>query len=110
MRGWGRVNGCGRGHPRSVRPHDGPAGLLTYRGAVPVRRRPRFLPFILTGAVVGFVVGAFLASRPDEVANRTIGTYSPSSAIGYLGFGCAAIGALLAAVLAIVLERRLDRD
>ncbi len=78
-------------------------------GDVPARRPPRFLPFILTGAVIGFVVGAFLASRPDEVANRTVGTYSSSSAIGYLGFGCAALGALLAAVVAIVLERRSTR-
>lgn len=76
---------------------------------MPARRPPRFLPFILTGAVIGFVVGVFLASRPDEVANRTVGTYSASSAIGYLGFGCAALGALLAAVIAIVLERRSTR-
>ncbi len=79
-------------------------------GDVPARRSPRFLPFILTGAVIGFVVGAFLASRPDEVANRTVGAYSASSAIGYLGFGCAAFGALLAAVVAILLERRGHRD
>ncbi|WP_377639999.1 hypothetical protein [Oryzobacter terrae] len=77
---------------------------------MPVRRRPRFLPFILTGAVIGFVVGAFLASRPDEVANRTVGTYPASSAIGYLGFLCAGIAALLAAVVAILIDRRSRRD
>lgn len=83
---------------------------VPYRGSVPSVRRPRFLPFIVTGAFLGFVVGLYLAGRPDEAATRTLGTYDPSAAIGYLGIGCAALGALLAAVVALLLERRREGD
>lgn len=73
-------------------------------------RRPRFLPFVLTGAVVGFVIGAWIATRPDEAAVRTVGTYSPSAAIGYLGLLGAGLLGLLGAVVALALERRRDGD
>ncbi|MFQ6172081.1 hypothetical protein ACK8HX_10770 [Oryzobacter sp. R7] len=73
-------------------------------------RRPRFLPFILTGAVIGFLAGAWVATRPDEAAVRTVGTYSPTAAIGYLGLLGAGLLGLLGAVVALALERRRDGD
>jgi hypothetical protein len=75
-------------------------------------RRPRFLRIIVTGAVLGFLVGAGLAvggwlEDTDSVLARN--TYSPTAAIGYLGLLGACLAALLAAVLALVLDRRADR-
>lgn len=74
-------------------------------------RRPRFLPIIITGAVVGFLVGASLAvfgwfEDPDPVIASN---YAPSAGIGYLGFMGALVFGLLAAVVAIVLDRRSDQ-
>ena len=73
------------------------------------RRRPRFLPFILTGAVIGFVIGAFLATRTDGVSDRAMGTYDASAAVGYLGILGAGLVALLAALVAVLVDRRSDR-
>jgi fructose-specific phosphotransferase system IIC component len=74
-------------------------------------RRPRFLPIIVTGAVVGFLLGASLSvfgwfedSDPMLESN-----YPLSAGIGYLGFMGALLFGLLAAVVAIVLDRRSDR-
>ncbi|WP_392543382.1 hypothetical protein [Oryzobacter telluris] len=72
---------------------------------MPPRRRPRFLPFIVTGAVLGFLVGVYLASRPDGVSDRVAGSYDASAAVGYLGFLCAGIAAVLAALVALLVER-----
>lgn len=75
------------------------------------RRPPRFLPFILTGAVLGFLVGASLSvfawfEDPDPVVASN---YGPSAGLGYLGFLGALLFGLLAAVLALVVDRRRDR-
>jgi len=75
-------------------------------------RRPRFVRIILTGAVIGFVLGAFLATsgwfeNPDSVLAQ--GPYSPTAAIGYLGLLGACILALVAAVVALALDKRADR-
>jgi len=75
-------------------------------------RRPRFLPFILTGAVVGFLVGAWLSASnllldPDPLVPSD---YSPSAGIGYLGFLGAGLFALLGALVALFLDRHADRS
>lgn len=68
----------------------------------PTRRRsPRFARFIVTGALVGFLVGAAIAVFTDPAAS-----YSTASAIGYLGAMGAGIGALLAALVAVLLDRQ----
>jgi hypothetical protein len=75
-------------------------------------RRPRFLRIILTGAVVGFLIGAGLAASgrfEDPTSVLSQGPYSPTAAIGYLGLLGACLLALVAAVVAIALDKRADR-
>ena len=98
-----------RGLPGGGRPSARPAAVLTYRRDVPARRHPRFLPFILTGAVLGFAIGAYLATRGTDEATRTTGVYSATSAIGYLGFLGAALLGLLGGVVALVVDRVVSR-
>ena len=75
-------------------------------------RRPRFLPFIATGAVIGFVVGAvlsvsgWLADPSPTVASN----YPPTAGVGYLGILFAVLFGLLAAVVAVLVDRRADRS
>ncbi len=75
-------------------------------------RRPRFLRFILTGAVIGFVLGAGLAASgrfEDTTSVVAQGPYSPTAGIGYLGLLGASLLALVAAVVALALDKRADR-
>ena len=74
-------------------------------------RRPRFLPFILTGAVVGFLVGAsFAVFGWLQDPNPTVASnYAPSAGIGYLGFLGALLFGLVAAVVALAVEWRSHR-
>ena len=77
----------------------------------PSRRPPRFLPFILTGAVLGFLVGAAVSvfgwlEDPDPTVASN---YGASAGIGYLGFLGALLFGLLAALLALLIDRRHDR-
>lgn len=76
---------------------------------MPPRRSPRFLSFIVSGAVLGFAVGAFLAVGGVVDEGRSIttaGSYSALTGLGYLGMLGAMIFGLLAAVLAVLLDRR----
>lgn len=76
--------------------------------AVIPRRRVRFLPFILTGAVIGFLVGAVVASGgwlEDRTSVLTQqGQYSPESAVGYLGVFFGSLFALVAALVALAID------
>jgi hypothetical protein len=65
------------------------------------RRSPKFTRFIASGAVVGFVVGAVVALMGDPAPG-----YAEGSALFYIGVFGAAIGAVLAGVLAVLLDRR----
>ncbi|MBM6404495.1 hypothetical protein JQN72_09600 [Phycicoccus sp. CSK15P-2] len=70
-------------------------------------RRPRFLPFILTGAVLGFAVGGWVASSgrwEDTSTALAQQAYSPTAAVGYLGLLGAALFALVAALVALALD------
>ena len=71
----------------------------------PVRRTPNFLRFVITGAVIGFVVGAIIATSGADAEG-----YSARTGIALIGAIVAAFGALLAAVVALVLERVLNRQ
>ena len=71
----------------------------------PTRGYPNFVAFIATGAILGFVVGSALAYFRDD--ETTYGhDYSVTSAVLFLGVAGAALFALLAAVLAVLLDRR----
>ena len=92
------------------RGEEGTTRSRTVRSVKPARR-PRFLPFIVTGAVLGFVVGAALSlfgwfedSDPTIASN-----YAPTAGAGYLGILGAVLFGLLAAVVAVVVDRRADR-
>lgn len=66
---------------------------------VRIRRTPKFLPFLITGAVIGVILAVILGlSIPaDAKTPEPIVTYL----IGYLG----AIGAVVGIVTAVVVDR-----
>jgi membrane associated rhomboid family serine protease len=66
---------------------------------VRIRRTPKFLPFLITGAVIGVIIAVILGlSIPaDAKTPEPIVTYL----IGYLG----AIGAVAGIVTAVVVDR-----
>jgi hypothetical protein len=74
-------------------------------------RRPRFLPFILTGVVLGFVAGAALSVFGwfEDEDPIVASNYAPTAGIGYLGILGAVLFGLLAAVVAVLVDRRADR-
>ena len=65
------------------------------------RRTPNFTRFIATGAVLGFLFGAVAAVLGDRAPGLSEG-----SALFYIGVFGAAIGAVLGALVAVVLDRR----
>jgi len=75
-------------------------------------RRPRFLPFIVTGVVLGFLVGAGLALGGwfADPSPTIASNYAPTAGAGYLGVVGAVLFGLLAAVLAVIVDRRADRS
>jgi hypothetical protein len=65
------------------------------------RRAPRFPAFLVTGGLVGLVTGLSLgAFGPDDPR------YEVSAAMGFLGLFCAALGVLVAGIVAVLLDRR----
>ncbi|NYG07077.1 uncharacterized protein involved in exopolysaccharide biosynthesis [Phycicoccus badiiscoriae] len=71
----------------------------------PTRRYPNFVAFIATGAILGFVVGSAVGYRSDDTTSYGH-DYSVSSAVLFLGLLGAFVFALLAAVVAVLLDRR----
>jgi hypothetical protein len=65
------------------------------------RRTPNFRRFIITGTLLGFVVGAVIAVAGDSAPD-----YSAGSQIGFFGVLFGALGALLSALFAVLLDRR----
>ena len=76
---------------------------LAYAGRVRPAppRTPNYLRFIVTGAILGFVVGAVFSLVGEGAPD-----YSSGSQIAFFGVMFAGIGALLAGLLAVLLERR----
>ncbi len=74
------------------------------------RRSPSFLRFIVTGGVLGFVLGGVVAMSgwlEGRSSSYPAGyTYSQTQAVGYLGLLGALLFGLAAAVLAVLLDRR----
>ena len=71
----------------------------------PSRRYPNFVAFIATGAILGFVVGSAVGYLSD--ADTTYGhDYTVTSAVLFLGVVGMFVFGLLAAVVAVLLDRR----
>jgi hypothetical protein len=70
------------------------------RRAVTVRRAPKYVPFLIAGALLGVVVAAVIAYGlpADE-------RYDANAVFGFFLIFCAAGGAILGAVVALVLDR-----
>ncbi|HET7477843.1 MAG TPA: hypothetical protein VFJ97_17710 [Dermatophilaceae bacterium] len=65
-----------------------------------VRRTPNFVRFMLTGAVVGVLAGFVVDQATNDVR------YGALSSFAFFGLGFAAVGVLLAALIAVLLDRR----
>jgi hypothetical protein len=65
------------------------------------RRYPNFFAFIATGVILGFVVGSVVAAAGGEQ-----GGYSTGTAVLFLGTLGACIFGLVAALVAVLLDRR----
>jgi hypothetical protein len=63
-------------------------------------RTPNHLRFIVTGAIVGFIGGAIFSMVGEPAAD-----YSAGAQIAFFGVMFASIGALLAGLVAVLLER-----
>lgn len=63
-----------------------------------VYRSPNIVAFLLTGAVIGIIVGAILGSTGEN------GTYSGWSGVGYLAVMFGGLGALLGGIAAIIAD------
>jgi hypothetical protein len=76
------------------------------------RKSPNFVRFILTGAILGFIVGGVIAGTnilgAAEGGNPAY-NYSPSAGIGVVSLLFAGLFAIVAAVVAVLLDRRADR-
>ena len=65
------------------------------------RRSPNFLRYIVTGAILGFIAGSAAAFFGEPTPS-----YGEGAAVAYLGLFGAAIGAMLAGVVAVLVDRR----
>jgi NO-binding membrane sensor protein with MHYT domain len=71
------------------------------RRAVTVRRAPKYVPFLIAGALVGAAVAAVIAyGMPADEG------YNANAVFGFFLTFCAAGGAVLGAVAALLLDRR----
>ncbi|KQO97859.1 hypothetical protein ASF30_15415 [Leifsonia sp. Leaf264] len=74
------------------------------RGEAVVRRSPRYLRFLLTGAVVGILVALVLT-----VTFPANDEFSSGQVFGFLLLLCGIIGMTLGAVVALILDRTLAK-
>ncbi|WP_169583006.1 MULTISPECIES: potassium transporter Trk [Microbacterium] len=76
---------------------------------VRVRRAPKFSVFLLLGAAVGVVVAMILTFAFDgtqDVSPNTGLVYSQGQVFGFLLLTCIPVGLAIAAVVALLLDRR----
>lgn len=67
-------------------------------------RRPNYVRFIGAGAVLGAILGLYLAFRTPNPAG-----YAVSDGRGYVTVTFAVLGAILAAVVAVLVDLRMQR-
>lgn len=77
-----------------------PAPTAPERRQITVRRAPKYVPFLILGALVGVGVAAFLAYGLPGNEN-----WDPNSIFGFFLTLCAAGGAALGAIVALILDR-----
>lgn len=71
------------------------------RREVTVRRAPKFVPFLVLGALLGFAAAAVAAYAVPGDAE-----FDPGAVFGFLMITFGAAGAVLGAVVALLLDRR----
>ena len=66
---------------------------------------------LLTGALLGFVLGAGIALSGwfQDPSPTVASNYAPTAGVGYLGLLGAVLLGLVAALVAVVVDRRTDR-
>ncbi len=69
------------------------------------------MPFLLTGAILGFALGGGWALIPQQLEQGTLAAQrmaqlSDGAVVGYLGLFGAAIGTLLGAIGYVLVDRR----
>lgn len=71
------------------------------RVPVTVRRSPRFTRFLISGGLVGLLVGLLtsLVGHPDT-------RYDAVAALGFLGLIGALLGVLVGGIIAVLLDKR----
>ena len=89
--------GAGPGGPGDRRLPDGAV-------EVRVRRAPKYLPFIVTGVVVGVLLGVVVAFAFGDPAQAE--RFSRSTLVRYFAAILGLLGGLVGAAAAVLLERR----
>jgi hypothetical protein len=81
-------------------------------GSAPRRRvrRPRLVPFLATGAILGFALGGLLSLLNQPAAGtleaQRLRSFSEGSLVAYLGLLGAGVGLLLAGLAYLWADRR----
>jgi hypothetical protein len=91
--------------PARVLGPDGAPARMAYRGGMSqppkIRRAPNIPAFLLTGGVVGLVLGILLA-----VMGHNDSRYDAPAALAFFGLIGAAFGVLIGGVVAVLLDRK----
>jgi len=66
-----------------------------------VRRKPNFVAFLISGGLVGLLIG-FVVSVFGPAAAR----YDASATLGFLGLIFAGLGVLVGGIIAVLLDKR----
>ncbi len=79
---------------------------MEYRGVVSqqprkIRRRPNFATFLISGGLIGLFVGFFVSVFGPAAVG-----YDASATLGFLGLIFAGLGALVAGIIAVLLDTR----
>jgi len=71
-----------------------------------VRRAPNLVAFLITGGVIGVIVGAAIAAVGGDAPTSH---YSHSTSIGFFAVIFGALGVLVAAIVALIVEKVMTR-